>query len=439
MRLGDYDVVIVGAGLAGVTISNELSRLGFSVLLLEKGEQPDTYSDDQYYTQNKSNLLFTRGMGVGGTSNFWHSGFLRISKNVEWVGAILDDHWYARAKEYLNIPDEACVSPSEIFYPNKRYVAVPHNSVKLLRGVGDIEIISEGDYVNFLHDSQSCSVGYKRLVICAGGIGTPLLLKSELNRRRFNSEHIGKNFTDHISGVVLKIKLRNIEFKSFAKKCGNGVLKNGIAIKDDVVGLDHIFFPRPALGLKSPPHTQIFRREIVGLFGTKKYVRAIILLITHVDLLLETLLYKSSLMFPCKYIQYNVVSEQVEMNSNSISYSDTGKPVIRWEISDVETLAINNAVDKLILEMTEKIDEYKKFQLTADTYTMCCHHSGTMRMSYGGQLGVVGADCELIGFKNIFVCDGSVLPKTSYVNTGLTIVALALRLSKHLAKQLAAR
>lgn len=119
MRSEEFDFVIIGAGLAGVTISNQLSILGFTVLLLETGEGIQTYSDNKYYSRDKSNLLFTRGMGDGGTTNFWHSGFLRISKKIDWINITIGDEWYIAAKKYLNIPDNACCDPNEIYYPKK--------------------------------------------------------------------------------------------------------------------------------------------------------------------------------------------------------------------------------------------------------------------------------------------------------------------------------
>lgn len=436
MRSEEFDFVIIGAGLAGVTISNQLSILGFTVLLLETGEGIQTYSDNKYYSRDKSNLLFTRGMGDGGTTNFWHSGFLRISKKIDWINITIGDEWYIAAKKYLNIPDNACCDPNEIYYPKKRYIANSISSVILRVGVGGIRLDPLNSAINFVSSSESNSVKYKKLVLCAGGIGTPLLLKSEVNSKVFKSDLIGKNFTDHISCALLKVKLRKWEFIRFAFGCGAGVVKKGVVVKDHIHGLDHIFFPRPVLSLRSPPHTQVLRREIVGLFGTKRYLQCLFLLLTHFDLMLEALLYKCSFKLPCRYIQYNVVSEQVEINQNSVYLAKDGLPVIQWSVSDVEKSAIDNAVDILISELGSKIIAYEKFKITEDNYTMCCHHSGTMRMSFAEGEGVVNSDCQMIGFENVYVCDGSVLPKTSYANTGLTIVALALRLVQHLSNSL---
>ena len=39
-------------------------------------------------------------------------------------------------------------------------------------------------------------------------------------------------------------------------------------------------------------------------------------------------------------------------------------------------------------------------------------------------------------FKNVFVCSGAVIPESSYSNTGLTIIALALKLSDYLTNKI---
>lgn len=64
------------------------------------------------------------------------------------------------------------------------------------------------------------------------------------------------------------------------------------------------------------------------------------------------------------------------------------------------------------------------------------HHMGTTRMHDDPRRGVVDADCRVHGLANLFVAGSSVFPTAGAANPTLTIVALALRLSDHLRKQL---
>lgn len=65
------------------------------------------------------------------------------------------------------------------------------------------------------------------------------------------------------------------------------------------------------------------------------------------------------------------------------------------------------------------------------------HLMGTTRMSDDPRTGVVDATCRVHGMDNLYVAGSSVFPSSSYANPTLTIVALALRLSDELRRQLA--
>ncbi len=60
------------------------------------------------------------------------------------------------------------------------------------------------------------------------------------------------------------------------------------------------------------------------------------------------------------------------------------------------------------------------------------HHLGTTRMSAEPDAGVVDPDCRVHHWENVHVVSGSVFPSAGFVNPTLTVVALALRLGRHL-------
>lgn len=66
------------------------------------------------------------------------------------------------------------------------------------------------------------------------------------------------------------------------------------------------------------------------------------------------------------------------------------------------------------------------------------HHIGTTRMSVDAEQGVVDADCRVHGLSNLYIAGSSVFPTAGIANPTLTIIALAMRLSDHLKKQLGA-
>jgi choline dehydrogenase-like flavoprotein len=65
------------------------------------------------------------------------------------------------------------------------------------------------------------------------------------------------------------------------------------------------------------------------------------------------------------------------------------------------------------------------------------HHIGTTRMHDSPRLGVVDRDCRVHGVENLYISGSSVFPTAGGNFPTITIVALALRLSDHIAEKLA--
>lgn len=66
------------------------------------------------------------------------------------------------------------------------------------------------------------------------------------------------------------------------------------------------------------------------------------------------------------------------------------------------------------------------------------HHIGTTRMSRNADHGVVDADCRVHGVGNLYIAGSSVFPTSGIANPTLTLLALAMRLSDHLKQELRA-
>ena len=70
-------------------------------------------------------------------------------------------------------------------------------------------------------------------------------------------------------------------------------------------------------------------------------------------------------------------------------------------------------------------------------YSHSRHHIGTTRMHPDPRHGVVDADARVHGVANLWIAGSSIFPTPGIANPTLTIVALALRLADHLARELA--
>ncbi|MGZ5195889.1 MAG: FAD-dependent oxidoreductase [Ramlibacter sp.] len=64
------------------------------------------------------------------------------------------------------------------------------------------------------------------------------------------------------------------------------------------------------------------------------------------------------------------------------------------------------------------------------------HHIGTARMGTDPRTSVVDADCRVHSLRNLYVAGSAAFPTASQANPTLTLIALSLRLGKHLARAL---
>ena len=67
------------------------------------------------------------------------------------------------------------------------------------------------------------------------------------------------------------------------------------------------------------------------------------------------------------------------------------------------------------------------------------HHMGTTRISAGRDEGVVDPDCRLHGCDNLYVAGTSTFPTSGIANPTLTLIALTMRMSDHLKREMGER
>lgn len=124
----------------------------------------------------------------------------------------------------------------------------------------------------------------------------------------------------------------------------------------------------------------------------------------------------------------------------------TNLPRVEWRVTDLErrtaeVMARTVAAEFERLGLAEAeipgwlVDSGARWaERLEDSY----HHIGTTRMTDDREQGVVDRDSQVHGVNGLYVSGSSVFPTSGFANPTLTLVALALRLSDHLRRQLAA-
>jgi len=124
-----------------------------------------------------------------------------------------------------------------------------------------------------------------------------------------------------------------------------------------------------------------------------------------------------------------------------------GMPQLRvdWRYSPQDIESIRRTLDLMAQEFERSGTgclEYDPHTLEEDLLRFGAyggHHIGTARMGSDPRKSVVDADCRVHSVGNLYVAGSAVFPTSSQANPTLTLIALSLRLGRHLAQRLAPR
>jgi choline dehydrogenase-like flavoprotein len=124
-----------------------------------------------------------------------------------------------------------------------------------------------------------------------------------------------------------------------------------------------------------------------------------------------------------------------------------GMPQLRidWRYSMEDIESIRRTLDVMAQEFEGSGSgrlEYDQHTLEEDLMRFGAyggHHIGTARMGTDVRKSVVDADCRVHSVNNLYVAGSAVFPTSSQANPTLTLIALSLRLGRHLLERLAPR
>ncbi len=474
-------VCVVGGGLAGGIVASTLAARGHPVSLLELGSVAAPLSpSDEVWIPEAVKMPFTRGSGVGGTSNFWHGGLTILDRtDVEGISNLdrrvrapitYDQllNYYDQAvalvrgngsyslgdiESRLDVPIDGFGNIGEAFRVKALlYPDIPFASSSLIRRAQELhglQVVPNIE-VKRLVNSGSCRITYaegidlktgsfKRFsadifVLSAGGLGSPKILLNSIGERLpLRQLPIGKFIIDHPTGFVFKAKLRHrMTLRPLFGLARRGYkIRYGFALNADRLGdvdfRNHILYLRPAISMKDPGTYDVLKRKLVTYKGRSLSPRDMADLVRHADLLFDALNFKYGLSYSTRYVSGLVFSEQFPDDNAQIRKLDNGKFRITWGVSDNDRRSLEKFLGMFFEHYSKCFENYKIFPRINSRLDSAGHHSGACRMAVNASDGVVDGDLRVFGTDNLFVADGSVLAYSGHANTGLTIAALALK------------
>ncbi|MDR7295147.1 glycine/D-amino acid oxidase-like deaminating enzyme [Pelomonas aquatica] len=462
--------VIVGAGLGGCMLAHGLLD-SHDVVIIERGAAA---VDGRYPVVDVGLPAVTDphfGSGLGGSTQLWHNGLIEIDEEIfaaHWpfpksaldpyydqAFALLSGTSLTRVREAIGklrqryrdigLPDGLLQG---LYYPQW-----PRNVWEALQLQGRVEVV-RADVVDFQLDESdgiaSLTVADGELrrqipgevfVLAAGGLSSPVLLQKLAARRQLPAlRHAGAHYEDHPMGFVGEVEVTVPLYRlwNYRVPGTDGNLRLPLVVKR--AGLHMSFQLRPAAN-----YYRNSRRERVGSvlndlrrnpWNPWRYLQ----LFKHWDDVLDILSFKFGIRLPTRHYTLLLCAQMPTAPELSIwgeqdSANGSERRLRRWHLSDDFRRDLDASVQDVLAWLAPVTRRARVFAEWQNGLSSAAHHSGTARLSTDAGAGVCDADARVHGLRNLFVCDGSLIPSSGIANTGLTIAALALRLAAHLRRR----
>lgn len=457
--LRGYDVAIVGAGAAGITLALKLTTEGKKVALIEAGgleyseESQQVYSaktvGDPYFELDVARLRY-----FGGTTNHW-SGWCRTFEPEDFKRGYLGneynwpidfeeiDRYRAEACEILEISSvfqDATTSDSDVesisfnFSPPVRFGTkyfdrlVENPLVHVFINSNLVDVAFSGKLLTSIkiasYHGISSSISSEKFVLAMGGIENSrylLWLKSKYGNSFLSDvSPIGSYWMEHPhftlgQAIVDKRKVSESFYSLSAQaQFDEGILNCG------------------------------FRVEHLNDEGTKALIRDVLCLAPSLGKSLVSLAGRNLVCgarFRAAWEQSPEIRNHISLDTENDQFG-IPKPILNWTKSELDRKTLISSLERFN-EWLLRIDggriQLDSWILNHENYPTNdalagYHHMGGTRMHTSEEYGVVDANCKVYGSSNLYVAGSSIFTTGGHNNPTLPIVQFALRLADHLAK-----
>lgn len=474
-----FDVIVIGSGVGGGIVADQLSDMGLSVLVLEAGGYlfPSHVANlprrhrigqfdkhiwtlfEEFKVQNYTNAFNTfydggQAFNLGGRSLFWGGLIPRMNwwemelwprESIRWY---LEGGGYQRAEDLMNrTPLQPAPYHREIKtflrnqFPELSHFDAPVAVHYTNDGLGTIstgmfstaDLLMESRLTAGPQGNQNLWVNLNHVVVrleTAGGRVTEVVAQDMIANqlRTFRARHVIL-----AAGTIESAKLAGISQLNDP----NG--KIGVGITDHPIFFTHFRIP-PGTAFHNPngaskvlaqhkdanldAHPYNVVLELGADFNQGRYLD---------DDLLERHIREKDNHMLCELVfLFNApLMEENRIEQNGPSYV---KPVVHMQASP----AANPFMGEIEALKNQIIGSLGGIPLPNNDLSLklappggVAHEVGTLRIGANND-GVVDTDLKFLGYENLFVCDLSVFPASPAANPTLTLAALAMRLAEHI-------
>lgn len=492
------DLLIIGGGMAGIAIAKQWANTGKSVAILESGGQELSDDIQALYAGTgvmrapgnadrniDSYLIQSRFRGLGGSGNVWGGKCAPLDpadfaerdwlERTGWpVTRAEMQPYYDRACNLLEIPlynrefdaaplaDRPPLAIGDGFFAAPRYFSpvsgyadrerfdhfrtefaeAPNISIYLHANVTQIRLRSNGRQVEALDvaclNGNRHTARARNYILAAGGIENVRILLASRSVHApgvgNHSDLVGRCFQGHVTfGVYEHPDGLNTGLAITNGQSTTLYTNNGRDVVHCVIGAAHAGQRRHNSG----NFTTTLVRSDAQLTAEDN---AVVALANHLD--------SNGApggWTPCFFMSEHLPNPESRLTLHEGHTDALGMPYVHldWVYSERDLDILDRSIaalgDALGAASSGRVRWPVERSALLSILNTSRHHMGTTRMSEDPDHGVVDENSRVHGVRNLYVAGSSVFPTSGIANPTLTLIAMSMRLSDHLKRQMGVR
>ena len=454
----DFDVAVVGAGAAGITITNQLASLGYNVALIEAGDYEYTEQSQEIYTAKTVgdpyfDLDVARLRYFGGTTNHWN-GWCRTFEEEDFKRDYLGEEfkWPITKQDLDPFKDKACnileISSdfSDSIIENSKIEKIDFNFSPPVRFRDKYyEDLTNNQKVHVFLNANLTDIQYKNKTIIGLNLSSYKKIKATVKANKYVFAMGGIENSRYLLWFYERYKDK---FIANSPALGRYWMEHphftlGQAIVDKRK-VSEKFYSLSAEAQKNMGILNCgFRVLELNDTAMKGLLREVLCIAPTLGKSLANLADRNLI---CG-VKFRAAWEQAPHFANRISLDNKRdkfgipKPVLNWQKKTIDRKTIMKSIEvfnQWLLEIDGgriQLDDWiinEKNYPTNDELAGY-HHMGGTRMHGNPEFGVVDKNCKVYGSDNLYMAGSSVFTTGGHNNPTLPIIQLALRLANHLA------
>lgn len=456
-KISGFDVAIIGAGAAGITLALKLSYYGKKVALIEAGGREFSEESQEIYRAKTVgdpyfDLDVARSRYFGGTTNQW-AGWCRTFEPEDFNRGYLGDeyNWPISLTDLDNYLVEAC----KILEISSDFNDINLNDKTIEKFTFNYspEVKFGSKYFDDLVSNPLVHVFLNSNLVDVSNINETI---TSIKVKSYNGKTAVISSDDYVfamGGIENSrylLYLQTIYGNSFiSDKCpiGHYWMEHphftlGRAIVDKNKVQEGFYSLSPQEQIDNNILNCGFRVHHINEHATLSLIRDVMCLAPKLGHSLLSLAGKNLVCgatFRAAWEQSPEKENCIILDSEKDRFG-IPKPILNWRKSELDRKTLVSSVSKFnewLLRIDAGRMQLDEWILNNEDYPLDdelagYHHMGGTRMHSSTKFGVVDENCKVYGSKNLYMAGSSIFTTGGHNNPTLPIVQFSLRLAEHL-------